>query len=161
GRAGSRYYCVLERAAATGSGQQDSGLLTPGFSNEVTAFQMTPFVKVRGLELFGVIERAQGKAASETTERVWNQYAIDTVYRFLADDKLFVGARYNRAVGDLVGITGQVGANRWEFGAGWFITRNVLAKAEYVNQKYFGYPDTNIKNGGKFNGMMLEGVIAF
>jgi hypothetical protein len=22
---------------------------------------------------------------------------------------------------------------------GWFITPNVLAKAEYVNQKYFGY----------------------
>jgi hypothetical protein len=72
-----------------------------------------------------------------------------------------VGTRYNRAEGAIAGITGQVGANRWEFGGGWFITPNVLAKAEYVNQKYFGYPDTSIKNGGKFNGMMLEGVIAF
>ena len=160
-RAGSRYYYVLENTTATESAQKDSGLLNPGFSNKVTAFQMNPFVKFRGLELFGVIERAQGKAASETTERVWNQYAIDTVYRFLADDKLFVGMRYNRAQGDLVGITGQVGANRWELGGGWFMTRNVLAKAEYVNQTYFGYPDANIKNGGKFNGMMLEGVIAF
>jgi len=160
-RAGSRYYYVLENTTATDSAQKDSGLLNPGFSNKVTAFQMNPFVKFRGLELFGVIERAEGKAAAETTGRVWNQYAIDTVYRFLANDKLFVGTRYNRAEGALTGITGQVGANRWEFGGGWFITPNVLAKAEYVNQKYFGYPDTNIKNGGKFNGMMLEGVIAF
>ena len=160
-RAGSRYYYVLENTTATESAQKDSGLLNPGFSNKVTAFQMNPFVKFHGLELFGVVERAEGKAAAETTDRVWNQYAIDTVYRFLADDKLFVGTRYNRAEGALTGITGQVGANRWEFGGGWFITPNVLAKAEYVNQKYFGYPDTNIKNGGKFNGMMLEGVIAF
>jgi hypothetical protein len=160
-RAGSRYYYVLENTAATESAQKDSGTLNPGFSNKITAFQMNPFVKFRGLELFGVIERAEGKAATETDTRVWNQYAIDTVYRFLAGDKLFVGTRYNRAEGALTGITGQVGANRWEFGGGWFITPNVLAKAEYVNQKYFGYPDSNIKNGGKFNGLMLEGVIAF
>jgi hypothetical protein len=30
-----------------------------------------------------------------------------------------------------------------------------------VTQKYFGYPTSNIRNGGKFNGLMLEGVVAF
>jgi hypothetical protein len=160
-RAGSRYYYVLEITTATETAQKDSGLLNPGFKNRVTAFQMNPFVKFRGLELFGVVERAEGKASTEVIERVWNQYAVDTVYRFLPDEKLFVGARYNRAHGELTGITGDVGANRWQFGGGWFITPNVLAKVEYVNQRYFGYPETNIKNGGKYNGMMLEGVIAF
>src|SRR5260370_31255697 len=63
-RAGSRYYYVLENTAATESAQKDSGLLNPGFSNKVTAFQMNPFVKFRGLELLVVIERAQRKAAS-------------------------------------------------------------------------------------------------
>jgi hypothetical protein len=29
------------------------------------------------------------------------------------------------------------------------------------HQEYQGYPPANIRNGGKFNGMMLEGVIAF
>ena len=48
-----------------------------------------------------------------------------------------------------------------EFGGGWFITPGLLAKAEYVNQTYFGYPAGNIKNGGKFDGLMLEGVVAF
>ena len=148
-RAGSRYYYVLENTAATETAQKDSGLINPGFKNKVTAFQMNPFVKFRGLELFGVIERAEGKASTEATERIWKQYAVDTVYRFLADEKLFVGARYNRAHGELAGITGDVGANRWQFGGGWFITPNVLAKAEYVNQKYFGYPAANIKNGGQ------------
>ena len=46
-------------------------------------------------------------------------------------------------------------------GGGWFITPSVMAKAEYLKQTYFGYPVNNIKNGGNFNGLMLEGVIAF
>ncbi|MCU1384683.1 MAG: hypothetical protein JWL71_3380 [Acidobacteria bacterium] len=159
-RAGSRFYFVLENTAATESAQKNSGLLDPGFSNKVTAMQMNPFVKFRGLELFGVVERSEGRAATETSTRVWNQYALDTVYRF-ADDKVFGGVRYNKAQGALVGIPNTVGAERWEVGGGWFVTPNVLAKAEYVNQTYNGYPVSSIKNGGKFNGIMLEGVVAF
>lgn len=160
-RAGSRYYWVLENTQATESAQFTSGLINPGFRNSVTAFQMNPFVKVRGLEVFGVLERAEGKAAAEPTQRTWNQYAVDTVYRFMPDEKLFIGVRYNKAEGELPGMTGDVGAKRWQLGAGWFITPGLLAKAEYVDQEYFGYPATNVKNGGRFKGMMLEGVVAF
>ena len=108
-----------------------------------------------------VLERAEGKVSTEATARIWKQYAVDTVYRFLPEETLFVGVRYNKAHGELAGITGDVGANRWQVGGGWFITPNVLAKVEYVNQKYFGYPPTNIRHGGQFKGMMLEGVVAF
>ena len=87
-----------------------------------------------------MIERAEGKASAETTERTWNQYAVDTVYRFLPNEELFVGVRYNRAEGELAGIADNVGAKRWQVGGGWFFTPNLLLKAEYVNQKYFGYP---------------------
>jgi hypothetical protein len=160
-RAGSRFYWVLENTAATESAQKNSGLLDPGFSNKVTAMQMNPFVKFRGVELFGVVERSEGRAATETSSRIWTQYALDTVYRFLPNDAMFAGVRYNKAEGRLNGITGTVGAERWEVGGGWFITPNLLAKAEYVNQKYNGYPVTSIKNGGTFNGIMLEGVVAF
>jgi hypothetical protein len=159
-RAGSRFYYVLENTAATETAQKDSGLINPGFKNRVTAMQVNPFVKFRGLEVFGVIERATGRAFTEPSNRTWNQYAVDTVYR-LAEDKLFVGVRYNKAHGTLVGSPDDVGANRWEVGGGWFITPGLLTKVEYVNQKYFGYPATNIKNGGRFNGLMLEGVVAF
>ena len=160
-RAGSRYYWVLENTQATENGQATSGLINPGFKNKVMALQMNPFVKFRGLELFGVVERAEGRAFTEIAERTWNQYAFDTVYRFLPGEKMYVGARYNKVQGTLAGLTEDVGANRWQVAGGWFITANLLAKVEYVNQKYFGYPQTNIKNGGKFKGMMLEGVVAF
>jgi hypothetical protein len=160
-RAGSRYYYVLENTAATETAQKDSGLINPGFKNKVTAVMVNPFVKFRGLEVFGVIERAEGKASTEVSQRTWNQYATDVVYRFLPREQAFAGVRYNKAEGTLVGIANTVGANRWQFVGGWFLTQNVLMKAEYVTQKYVGFPSSNIKNGGKFNGMMLEGVIAF
>jgi len=160
-RAGSRYYLVMKNTAATETAQAFSGSINPGFKNKVLAMQMNPFVKYRGLEVFGVIERAKGQASTELSERTWNQYALDTVYRFLPDEKMFVGVRYNKATGVLPDITNEVSANRWQVAGGWFITPGLLMKAEYVDQKYVGYPETNIKNGGRFKGMMLEGVVAF
>jgi len=159
-RAGSRYYWVLENVQATESAQAFSGLINPGFKNEVTALQLNPFVQFRGVELFGVIEQAKGRASTEAVDRQWNQYAIDGVYRF-ASNRLFAGARYNQAQGDLPGIVDEAGAKRVQIGGGWFILPGLLAKAEYVKQTYFGYPPANVKNGGKFDGLMLEGVVAF
>ncbi|HEU4927720.1 MAG TPA: hypothetical protein VFT24_11750 [Vicinamibacterales bacterium] len=160
-RAGSRYYWVMENTAATESANYTSGAINPGFKNKVQAFQMNPFVKYRHLEVFGVLERAEGKASAELDERVWKQYAVDAVYRFLPDDAAYFGVRYNKATGTLTGISGDVGANRWQASGGWFVTANILAKAEYVDQKYVGFPATNIRNGGRFKGFMLEGVVAF
>ena len=118
-------------------------------------------MKFHGLEVFAVLEQAQGKAATEAAERTFRQHAVDVVYRFYQNEQLFVGARYNKAGGDVVGITEKAGAKRVQLAAGWFITPALLAKVEYVNQTYYGYPVSSIRNGGKFNGMMLEGVVGF
>jgi hypothetical protein len=160
-RAGSRYYWVMENTAATETAQAFSGTINPGFKNKVQAFMVNPFVKYRGVELFGVFEQAEGRASAELADRTFKQYAVDAVYRFGANDKHFVGVRYNKARGDLAGITNEVGANRVQVGAGWFILPGLLAKAEYVDQKYVGYPPANLKSGGRFKGLMLEGVVAF
>jgi hypothetical protein len=159
-RAGSRYYYVLENTAATETAQFTSGNINPGFKNSITACQLNPFVKLGGLELFGVIERAEGKASTETANRKINQQAVDAIYRF-GGDAFQVGGRYNRVKGQLAGMTTDVEATRWQVGGGWFLTNSILVKAEYVNQKFDGYPATNIRNGGKFKGFMFEGVLAF
>ncbi len=118
-------------------------------------------MKFRGFEAFGVIERADGRAASETVDREWRQYAIDAVYRFLPREQLFAGIRYNDVSGQLAGMTTDVGAKRWQLAGGWFINSNLLMKGEYVNQTYDGFAPNDIRNGGKFHGAMLEGVVAF
>ena len=160
-RAGSRYYMVLENTKATTTGNASSGLINPGFRNEMTAFQVNPFVKFGGLELFGVLERAEGRASSEPATRRWEQYAADAVYRFLPQERMYVGARYNTASGELAGLADEVSIDRTSLAAGWFITPSILLKGEYVNQRYNDFPLTDIRSGGRFDGLVIEGVVAF
>jgi hypothetical protein len=159
-RAGSRYYMVLENTTATIDGQATSGNINPGLSNKLSAYQINPFVKVGDLELFGVLERAEGRTTAETENRVWNQYALDGVYRLL-DDQLYVGARYNTVSGELRNVAQEVSVDRTALAAGWFITPTVLLKGEWVTQKYTDFPATDIRSGGKFDGFVVEGVVAF
>lgn len=159
-RTGSRYWGVMEDTATLRAGTSfTNGRVNPGFSNEITAWQINPYVELGGLELFGVIERARGKAATAAERREVGQLAGDVVYRLL-DDQLYVGARYNRVTGDFAGQT-DLTVTRTALSAGWFLTRNLLTKAELVQQEYDGFAATDIRNGGKFNGIAIEGVIAF
>ncbi|HEX6534713.1 MAG TPA: hypothetical protein VF041_08945 [Gemmatimonadaceae bacterium] len=160
-RAGSRYYDVMENITSTETAQAWSGEIQPGFKNKVTAMVLNPFIKYHGLELFGNIERAKGRASTEAADRTWHQYAGDAVYRFGPSEKFYVGGRYNTANGWLAGITDEVRVNRVQAGGGWFVTRNVLAKAEYVDQRYKDFPVTDIRHDGRFHGFMVEGVVGF
>ena len=159
-RAGSRYYSVLENAQSTETAQAWSGDVQPGFRNQVTAFVVNPFVKYQDFEFFGNLEQARGKAATEATRRVWTQYAGEGLYRFFAD-QLYVGGRYNVARGTLPGIVGDVKVERIQTGGGWFVTSNILAKAEYVRENYMKFPANDIRNGGTFDGFVIEGVVTF
>ena len=94
-------------------------------------------------------------------ERTVNQYAVDAVYRILPGERVYVGGRYNAVKGELAGITDEVSVDRVEVGGGWFITPGIMLKGEYVTQKYNNFPTTDFRNGGKFNGFVVEGVVAF
>lgn len=157
-RAGSRYYHVMDNAAGA---DFRNGRINPGQTDKITAYQINPFVKVGGLELFGVFEKATGRARTETTERDWSQYAGDVVYRFLPGEAAYVGGRYNVVEGELAGFADKVSVDRLQIGGGWFVTPTILLKAEYVKQKFNDFPSTDIRNGGKFDGFMVEGVVAF
>jgi hypothetical protein len=55
----------------------------------------------------------------------------------------------------------DVTINRLAISAGWFVTKNILAKIEYVDQKYSGFPVKTINDGAKFSGLSAEAVISF
>jgi hypothetical protein len=158
-RSGSNYWGVVDNSAAASF---TNGRLSAAFPNELTAVQINPFIKLGGLELFGVLERAEGKAAVETATRTVNQYAGDAVYRFLSD-KLYVAGRYNVVTGDLTAAPSDndVTVDRQVLSAGWFISPNMLTKVEYVRQNYDGFASTDIRNGAKFDGLVVQGSIAF
>jgi hypothetical protein len=159
-RAGSRYYMVMENTLATTAAQFTSGRFSPGMRSNVTAMVLNPFVRFQKLELFGNIEQTKGKAANETADRTWNQLGLDAVYRFGIEDKFYLAGRYNQVNGSMPNGT-EPSIERIQVGGGWFITKNILSKIEYVSQNYNDFAPTDIRNGGKFNGLMIEGVIAF
>ncbi|MDR5591924.1 hypothetical protein [Christiangramia sp. SM2212] len=158
-RSGSRYYTIFTDVDGNGDGFR-AGRINPGLRNELTSIMINPFLKYGGLEFFGIYERAKGKASSEASERTWNHYAGELIYRFGEEEDLYLGGRYSLAEGELQSGD-DVDINRFQLGAGWFMTKNILMKLEYVNQKYNDYPVTDIHNDGKFNGFMVEAAISF
>jgi hypothetical protein len=159
-RAGSRYYDVLENVTSTEAAQAWSGAVQSGMRNNVTAYVVNPFVKVGGAEFFGNLETMTGAAAGEKTRRTLRQLSGEGLYRF-ASNKLYVGGRANAVHGQLAGITNDVSVKRYQIGGGWFVTPNVLSKVEFVRQNYEAFPTSDIRSGGKFEGFMIEGVVAF
>ncbi len=174
-RTGSRYYMVAEPegsvsngayVASTSSAQFTSGRLNPNLTKKVTAISINPFVKYRGLELFGTYEMASGSEGStasvpEPETRKFTQLAGELVYRFLPREQAFIGARFNSVSGQLQGYTDDISINRSQIAVGWYTTRNLLVKLEYVSQKYNDFKTSDYRNGLEFNGVMIEAAIAF
>lgn len=159
-RAGSRYYDVMENTTSTEDANAWSGAIQPKLSSKVTAVVINPFVKYRGFEFFGNAEQAKGRSAAETIDRTWRQYVGEGLYRFL-DDKLYVGGRYNYVKGSFLGMPNDVSVDRTQVGGGWFLTPTVLLKSEFMVQNYNDFPTTDIRNGGKIKGFMVEGTVSF
>jgi hypothetical protein len=159
-RAGSKYYSVLENSLSTESAQAWSGAVQSGMRNNVLAVVVNPFIKYRGAEFFGNVETMTGAASGEPGNRTLRQLVGEGVYRF-ASDKLYLGGRYNVVKGQLAGIGNDITVRRTQLGGGWFVTPNVLSKIELVNQRYLDFPTSDLRNGGMFKGIMVEGVVAF
>lgn len=155
-RAGARYYNVLTES----TGDFRTGRFNPGFNNELTAIMINPFVKFQGLEFYGVYENASGKAVAEPDRRTFNQYGAELLYRIGEEENVFLGGRYNLVTGEM-NDGNDVDITRFNIGGGWFLTKNILAKAEYVTQTYDGFTAGSIFEDGKFDGFVLEAVISF
>ncbi len=161
-RTGSHYFFVMENTASSSDGNFRSGRYNPQYSDEVTAFIINPFVKFRGFEFFGSYEMAQGRMLTEVNKRQTTQYAADLLYRFPREKENFwIGGRYNSVTSEMPSVTREITINRWAATAGWFITRNIMMKAEYVNQQYENFSSKDIRSGGEFDGFMIEASVAF
>lgn len=165
-RGGSRYYLVMEADGSSPVSSFRSGRVNPSFINEVTSIMINPFVKFKGLEVFGAYEMASGKISAEAETRSYTQLYAEAVYRFGENEKYYVGGRYNTVNGQLRNFNPnadptEVSVARFAIAAGWYMTPNVMLKAEYVNQTYSDYPTTDILHEGSFNGAVVEAVISF
>ena len=122
---------------------------------------INPFIKFHGLELFGTYEMAYGRSITEVHMREVTQGAVDLVFRFPKKENFWIGGRFNAVTGDLAPGTSNITIYRGVGSVGWFVTKNIMAKLEYVYQQYDNFVSTDIRSGGKFGGVMLEGAVAF
>lgn len=167
-RAGSRYYKVLYTVPdATGAvqGGDFDGRFNSRFT-KLTALQINPFIKFKGLELFGIYEYADGNdeftEPIADTEGAFTQIAGELVYRFGADEKFYLAGRYNTTSGKMrESATVTQDITRFNVGGGWYISKNILTKVEYVKQTYTGDGWTGRFAGAEFSGMNIEAVIGF
>lgn len=172
-RTGSRYYLAGEpeyyrnyRAggAVTPTNATDrftSGRLSPEFTHKVTSVMVNPFVKFKGLEFFGTYEMSQGMQAGETENRKFSQLAGEVIYRFMPREQVFLGGRYNVVTGTLPGATDDISVDRIQLSLGWYTTKNLLVKMEYVSQNFNDFAATDYRHELNFNGVMVEAAISF
>jgi hypothetical protein len=185
-RTGSNYSGIMYNAAP-GTTTAFCGRFNPGLTDKLTTFMGNLFLKYKVLdnlavESFTTIESAKGRTAAEATERSANQFATDLIFRFGKAENFFIGARYNTVNADAAAISavantgtgatlvlGQdavsaypISISRLAISGGWYVTKNIMAKVEYANQKDNGVPNVNyILNGYEFHGLSAEAVISF
>jgi len=155
-RAGGRYYNVMEIK----EGDNDfGGRFNPRFKQS-TSIQINPFVKYKGLEFFGIYEVVMN--SKDQGNGIFTQLAAELLYRLGGKEQFYVGGRYNSVSGKSKETSATQTVDRFNVGGGWFMTKNILAKLEYVSQRYSGAGwDGQRYQGAWFNGFMIEAAISF
>jgi hypothetical protein len=150
-------------------------------SNRITAISIDPFVKFKGLEVYGGFQNLKGSVYGDTSKgewlkRSWNQAYGEVVYRIGAKENVYVGMRYitvsgepngmryasgDASQGKTSGAQAKITSNRFSMAAGWFINKYMLLKAEYVTQSYNDYPVLDYRYEGNYKGIFVSAVIGF
>lgn len=164
-RSGERYAGVL------GGGQAPGGIF-PQAGKKFSAAQFdVTFKNDRPLELYAHYGRTQdldlNGSLPGAPEEKWAYYAGDVVWRF--NKFLYAAARYSAADAESIGgVLSDGKVNRYQAGGGLWLTRNLLMKVEYVDQKYSGFGDGVMVNNNiqawrdpSFKGVITEVSFSF
>jgi hypothetical protein len=161
-RGGSPYYNVVEPVGASEASNAWSGQVRNPFGSAIQGQMLNQFIKFKGAEFYGQEEWARGmNATGETAKRKVSQQVFEGLYRIGSAEKYYVGARYINFDGNLIAgnTTAEQNISRYQVGGGWFVTKNLLAKGEWVSQDYSGF--TDIRKGASFKGFMFSGAVSF
>lgn len=164
-RSGERYAGIMGGGQAPGNVFPQGGEKFSAAQFDVTWKNDSP------LELYGHIGRTQdldiNGSAAGTPEEKWGYFAGDVVYRITP--ALYAAARYSNATADTVnGAASDGKVNRIQLGGGLWVSKNLLLKVEYVNQKYSGFAEGVVVNNGiqawrdpQFSGVISEVSFSF
>jgi hypothetical protein len=156
-RSGSRYKGLFNAAT-------DAGQINPAAGQKIFAYQINPFINIGNLELFGVFEQTEDMDINGnepgSPEESWTHYGAELFYRIGHPGNFYIAARYN-AARQTEGSEKNADVTRIQGGAGYFLTSNILLKAEFVNQNYNNYNMQSIYHEGNFKGLVIEASASF
>ena len=164
-RSGERYAGVL-------GGGQAPGNVFPQAGEKFSAAQFdVTFANGSPLELYGHYGRTQdldiNGTLAGTPEEKWTYYAAHAQYNITP--ALYGAVRYSGAnVTKLAGNDSEGNVQRIQVGGGLWLSRNLLLKVEYVEQKYRGFSVGQIVNNNiaawrdpSFSGVISEVSFSF
>ncbi|HKO54665.1 MAG TPA: hypothetical protein VJ276_02235 [Thermoanaerobaculia bacterium] len=165
-RSGERYGGVL------GGGQAPGDVLANSGRNLIAyQFDATWDAKEMPIKLYGHLGQTKDKdlngPLAGAPEESWKYYAGDVVFNLTKT--LYAAARYSGANADQFNGAASSGkVRRIQFGGGLWVTRNMLMKVEWVDQKYTGFALGSVVNNGvdagrdpSFKGLVSEVSFAF
>ncbi len=160
-RSGSQYSGIF-------GDNPEAGDIAPQKGQDVTAFQFDGYYNLKPLQVFGMYGYTKDAdingSAPGNPQESWSYFGGDvTYYLFPA---LYVAARYSAAISNMYqGIdvsTNPVSANRFQVGAGVWVTNSMLLKLEYVNQQYKNFPAASgYGYNTRFHGFTTQFSVAF
>ena len=170
-RSGGPYAGILDNSSAPGE-------VFPIAGKKVLATQFDATWEGKLLELYGnfgwVQDGDNNGNLSGSPRTSWLYYAAEGNYHFT--DRLYAAARYSGAAAQRLvaaaASTRDVASDglvhRIQFGGGYWLTKTVLLKAEYVYQLYSGFSSTGSQVSGvdvwrhpHFQGVTTEASFAF
>jgi hypothetical protein len=164
-RSGERYAGILGGGQAPGGVFPQAGEKFEAMQADVTWDGALP-VKLYGH--YGVTRDMDinGSLPGEP-EETWSYYAGDVVYELT--DNLYAAARYSAATADMFqGRDSNGKVTRYQVGGGFWLTKNLLWKVEYVKQQYSGFAAGDVVNNNvqawrdpAFSGVITEVSFAF
>ena len=138
-----------------------NGNIKTATAADILASKTNLFFKYKDTELYGMYERLDGKDVMNKDMKM-NHYAIDLVQRF-NNDKFWVAGRYENAVveyADAFNDFGDAELTQYQATLGWFLSKNAVAKLEYIDQKREKF--SIYKNGdAEFKGFMVNASLSF
>jgi len=165
-RSGERYGAVLGGGQAPGDVLPNTGKDLTAYQGDVTFDDAK--VPVKLYAHYGTTRDTDVNGpAPGTPEERWSYYAAQAMYKFNA--ATYAVARYSAANADQIsGVTSNGRVSRIQVGGGLWITRNMLAKIEYVTQKYSRFGAGVVLNNGvaawrnpSFKGFISEVSFSF
>lgn len=123
---------------------------------ELTATMSNVFFKYKDTELFGTLEFA------DSQDRKMTHYAVTALERFY-NDKFYAAARYENATVKLDAGGADQELKQYQIGLGWFISKNAMAKVEYIKQKCDNVYrwSQHTTDPAEFDGFMVSAALSF